>query len=271
MSRVAILMCVYKNDSVAYLQKALESLYAQSYKKSDIYVQCDGAVPAELEHYLQSELEAKRLCYLGKREENRGLAASLNELLEITLAKGYVFFMRMDADDISEKDRLARQMVYMDSHPEVDICGGYIEEFDTQSRHKQIIKYPHAHYEILEGMMRRNSMAHVSVLFRARFFKKAGLYDASKKNEDYELWIRGLKSGCRFANLGRVLVHVRTSEAFFERRRDFARAYEVMLLKFDATRAFDFGLLGYLYAVAHFMLFMAPAWLKRALYKNLRS
>lgn len=271
MSRVAVVMSVYKNDKLEFLKAALESLYAQSYKKRDIFVQCDGEIGEALEGYLDGELEAQRLIYLGKRKENLGLAASLNELLEVVSLKEYEFIMRMDADDISEKDRMTSQIVYMESHPEVDICGGYIEEFDTQSKKRQIIKYPHSHVDILQGMMRRNSMAHVSVLFRARFFQKAGRYDATKKNEDYELWIRALKAGCRFANLGHVLVKVRTSEDFFERRRDLARAYEVMMLKFDATRAFDFGLMGYCYAIAHFALFMAPAWLKRAIYKNLRA
>jgi len=44
-----------------------------------------------------------------------------------------------------------------------------------------------------------------------------------------------------------------------------------MLLKIDATRTFGFGLQGYIFAIAHFLLFMSPSWLKKIIYKNLRG
>jgi hypothetical protein len=159
----------------------------------------------------------------------------------------------------------------MENNLDFDICGGAIEEFNTDTYEKQYIKYPLLHDDILQGMKKRNSMAHVSVCFRNSFFTNLGLYDSSKKNEDYDLWIRALLAGKRFANIDKALVYVRTNNAFYDRRRDFKRAYEVMVLKLYATKKFHFGVSGYFYAIAHFILFMMPGFIKRFIYKRLRK
>lgn len=114
-------------------------------------------------------------------------------------------------------------------------------------------------------------MAHVTVCFRKRFFDTIPAYDVSKSNEDFDLWIRALKKGLCLHNLQEVLVEVRTSNAFFNRRRNIKRAWEVMLLKLNATQYFSFGVKGYFYAVAHFCLFLSPSWIKQYIYKNLRG
>jgi hypothetical protein len=114
-------------------------------------------------------------------------------------------------------------------------------------------------------------MAHVTVCFRNRFFDTIPAYNDKKLNEDFDLWICALKKGLVLHNLQEVLVEVRTSNAFFNRRRNIKRAWEVMLLKIDASRYFSFGLQGYVYALAHFVLFLSPSWLKQFIYKNLRG
>lgn len=268
---VVIIMSVYKNDKLEYLKECIDSLYAQSFREFDIFIQLDGKVPELIEKYLDDEVAQNRIKLLNKRDENKGLAYSLNELLHLAIEQGYEYFVRMDADDISMPQRLQHQYEYMQKNHEIDVCGGEIEEFNMDSGAVQRIIYPKTHQEIFKAMKKRNSMAHVTTFFRRSFFLKAGFYDGTRKNEDYELWIRGFKRVCKFHNLQEVLVRVRTNDAFFGRRKDFARAYEVMLLKFDATKSFDFGLKGYVYAVAHFVLFMSPAWLKKLLYKYLRG
>ena len=45
----------------------------------------------------------------------------------------------MDADDISLKNRIAKQVKYMETHPEIDICGSYACTFGASST---VLKYP---------------------------------------------------------------------------------------------------------------------------------
>ncbi|WP_345993696.1 glycosyltransferase [Sulfurimonas sp. HSL-1716] len=265
-----VIMSVYKNDKLKYLKEALESLYAQTIKEFDIFVQCDGKLPDELNDFLKLEYESKKITFLNKRDENKGLAYSLNELLEIVLNKDYEYIARMDADDISVNTRLEKQIEVMKKNIDIDVCGGYIEEFNMDTNQKQLIKYPELNEDILQGMKRRNSMAHVTTLIRRRFFIEVGLYDSTKFNEDMDLWIRGFQNNRKFYNIQETLVKVRTNNAFFNRRRNMQRALEVMKLKFKATRLFGFGYKGYAYAVAHFILFMLPGAIKQFIYRNMR-
>jgi len=268
---VVVILSVYKNDNLSDLKECLHSLYNQTYKDFDIFVQFDGKLEESLEEYISVEFQNNKIKFVNKREKNRGLAYSLNELLTIAFEKNYTYYVRMDADDISVPHRLEKQIEVMDNNKSIDICGGFIEEFNMDNGRRQVVKYHQNHKQILAGMKKRNAMAHVTTCFRKTFFEKAGLYNEKLKNEDYELWIRGLQSGCVFYNIEDVLVEVRVNNAFYERRKDIARAYEVMLLKFEATKVFDYGLSGYVYALAHFLLFMAPGKLKQFIYKYLRD
>ncbi|RXK00111.1 glycosyl transferase [Arcobacter sp. CECT 8986] len=269
--KTAVIMSAYKNDKLEYLKECLESLYNQTFKEFDILVQCDGVLPTELESYLDKEFENQRIKYLNKRDENKGLAFSLNELVEVGLDLGYEYFIRMDADDICVTDRIKKQIELMERNQDIDICGGLIEEFNMDSGEKQIVKYPEKSDEILKGMQKRNSVAHVTTCMRKSFFEKVGLYDSSKMNEDFDLWIRGFEKGCKFYNIQEVLVKVRTNNAFFKRRKNIKRAKEVMQLKLKATRLFGFGVIGYIYAIGHFILFMLPGEVKKIIYKFMRK
>jgi len=80
--KIAIILSVYKNDKLTYLQEAIESLDNEDV---DIFVQLDGAVTEEVEDYLDELLMRKSIFYLGKRRENKGLAYSLNELIQVAL------------------------------------------------------------------------------------------------------------------------------------------------------------------------------------------
>lgn len=262
-------MSVYRNDNLLYLQEALESLYTQTYK-ADIFIQQDGEVSKEMERFLASELQHDKLVFVGRRAENRGLAYSLNELLK-QVSSEYEYIVRMDADDISIVERIEKQVNFLEDHPNIQALGGWIEEFNMDTEEAQIVRYGETHEELKSNLMKRNPLAHVTVCFRHSFFDTISSYDTTKLNEDFDLWIKAFKKDVELYNLQEVLVRVRTNNAFFNRRKNIKRAQEVMQLKFDATKTFGFGLKGYMYAIAHFIVFMSPAWLKSYMYKNLRG
>lgn len=266
----AVIVSVYKNDTLPVVKEMFRSLFEQSRKEFDILVQEDGRVDPELDAYLDALYRQKKIAHLGRRERNMGLAYSLNELVDLALTQDYAFLFRMDADDIAAPKRIEQQLDYLEAHPETDLLGGWIEEFNTDSGARQLITYPEDHDDILNHMVKRNPMAHVTVAFRAGFFRRFGHYDERSRNEDFRLWLEAFDKGARFHNLQEVLVYVRTNNAFYSRRKNRARAIEVMKIKFDATRRFGFGVKGYLYAIAHYLLFMAPGVIKQAVYKYFR-
>lgn len=269
MFKVAIIMSVYKNDKQSEVKEALESLYHQT-RKADIFIQQDGGLPYELSTYLENEFNKNRINYLGKRKENRGLAYSLNELLKIVIPR-YKYIVRMDADDISSKNRIAIQVDFLEKNKDIDAVGGWIKEFNITTKKTKVVFYYEKSEDIKLDLMKHNPIAHVTICFRNTFFDIIPQYDIRKSNEDLDLWIRALKKNMKLYNLQEVLVEVRTSIDFFKRRRNLKRALELMYLKFDATKHFKFGFKGYLYGIAHCLLFLAPVWIQVYVYRELRG
>ena len=270
MNRIAVLLSVYRNDRPQSCLEALESLYDQS-EPVDIFLQIDGPVAPELEKLLDREKAEGRLVYLGKRSENLGLAASLNELLDRVMSAGYGYIARMDADDISLPDRFAKQSHYLEEHPDIDVVGGSIEEFTDDGGYRKIVRYPLEHEEMFRFFKKRVPLAHVTAMFRRSFFEKAGFYPTvAPTNEDTLLWMKGFATGCRFANLPDVLVKVRVSKDFFSRRGGVQKAWSDFQNRLEVIRTLGYNWDAYFYAVAMLGVNLAPGFVKKILYKKLR-
>lgn len=268
--RSCVLLSVYKNDQLKFVQEALESLYEQSLK-ADILIKIDGDIDSRLEAFLQQAYADRKIVYLSKREENKGLAVSLNELIEEALDRGYEYFFRMDADDVCNKERFKKQIAFMEENRHIDVCGTFIEEFGEEIEYHKIVKYPLYHEEMFRFFGKRVPLAHVSACFRKRFFQKAGLYPVSSPtNEDTLLWMKGFAEGCQFANIPEALVRVRVDRAFFGRRGGLRKAWRDLQDRILVINALRYNKRYYFYAFALFFVNMAPSKLKQFLYKRLR-
>ena len=262
-------MSVYKNDKLDYVKEALDSLYAQT-KSVDIFIQQDGKISKKLESYLEQELGDRKIEYLGKREENRGLAYGLNELIE-KIDNRYEYIARMDADDISITNRIELQYEFMENSKNIDVVGGYIQEFATDRLYEKLVKYPLKHEEMYRFFAKRVPLAHVSAFFRRDYFEKAGVYRITTlSNEDTLLWMDGFNNRCHFANLDSVVVKVRVSSHFFSRRGGFIKAWGDFKDRLLVIKTLRYNSTSYFYAVALFMVNIAPSKVKVFLYKRLR-
>ena len=72
----AVIMSLYRNDTIEFVTLAVESILNQSYTDFDLYIQYDGPIKDEVDAYL-SHLNDKRI-HIYKRLENKGLAQSLS-------------------------------------------------------------------------------------------------------------------------------------------------------------------------------------------------
>ena len=112
--KCAVIMSLYLNDNIDFVSKAVESILDQSFTDFDYYIQYDGHVKDDVDLYLSSLKDARIHIY--KRDENKGLAKSLNELLAVVMPLDYQFIARMDADDISTPDRFEKQIRWLFYH-----------------------------------------------------------------------------------------------------------------------------------------------------------
>jgi len=270
MKNTITLLPVYCKDQLSYFISAFKSLLYQTYQ-SDILIIVDGEINEEFKNYI----------YKGKSDNirvlffpiNRGLAAVLNDGVRYAFENGYEFIARMDADDISMPDRFEKQINFLIEHPEVDVVGGAIEEIDEngQSRGK-VIYYPLTHEECYRFFAARDPLAHPAVVFRRRFFEKAGLYnEAYRKNQDTQLWFAGFKNGCIFANVPDIVLQFRiTNDLLTSRRSGWIRAKKMLADRWIINRELHYGISAYLFAIAMFVITIMPAWLRRWAYQTFR-
>ena len=106
---IAVIMSCYKNDTYNYVFPSIESLLNQTYSNFDVFIKIDGPIDKTVEKYLV-QLKDFRF-HLSKRNENMGLAYSLNELLDIVKKREYEYIARMDADDICELYRFEKLLM----------------------------------------------------------------------------------------------------------------------------------------------------------------
>ena len=170
--KVAVILPVYKNDLCPYLKAAVNSILTQSYREVCLYIGIDGPIGEDLDAGLKEYGDNDRI-KLFYFQENRGLAAVLNDLLQRCFDDRYEYIARMDADDISVPTRIEKQIQYLVSHPEIDVVGGSILEIDENGDSRgKIIVYPSNPQGCRSFFSKRNPHAHPAVLFRKRYFEK---------------------------------------------------------------------------------------------------
>lgn len=271
-NNLAVIISIYKNDNIINVKECFYSLMNQTYIKFDIFVKFDGPVSLEIDYFLTKLVSPPNInLFIHKRELNIGLDRSLNELLKVVLKNQYSFIARMDADDICKLERFEKQIFYLENKEEIDVLGSYVEEFYDDGTTK-IIKYPIDHYNMLHSFGKKNPLAHPSVMFRTRFFKKAGNYPENTiKDEDTMLWLNGFLHGCRFANLDEILLSFRVTNDFYKRRNGLKKSYGDLKNRCKIINLLNLSKTNYIFALSKFILLSLPfPKLTNLLYKKLR-
>ena len=151
----AVILTVYKNDRVSWIKDAVNSLLNQTIK-GHIYIGVDGIVGEDIVDFLNILKQQDKVSIVWFKK-NRGLACVLNDLLDICFKDSYEYIARMDADDISMPDRMEKQLLYLKTHPFVDVVGGAIFEIDENGKsRKKTIFYPETPKECKSFFAKRN-------------------------------------------------------------------------------------------------------------------
>ena len=269
--KLCVIMSIYKNDNLLAVTQSIESILRQAYEKIEFYIQLDGEIRSDVLQYLRGLCIQDIRVKILNRTLNRGLAYSLNELLNIVLTKEYEYIARMDADDISMPERFVKQIAFMNSHPDIDCLGTWAIEIDDDGKEYFRKKMPITHEECLELFKKRDCMIHPTVMFRRSYFEKAVLYpEDTYFGEDTMMWAKGFKSGCKFANVPEYLFKFRLDSNFFERRRGWKHAKSIYTLRHRVNRMLGFGWKEDCYALLYAMAKLMPKSILDIIYKTVR-
>ncbi len=202
---VSVVMAVFNAEGT--LGPAIESILSQAFDDFEFIIIDDAS--QDNSWNLLCQIEDPRVIIL-KNKENLGLTKSLN--LAIEKARGKLI-ARMDADDISDKKRLSKQVDLMQAKTEIDVCGSWFKVFsDSYSKPILEVKHPTSHDEIILFASLYNTIGHPTVLFKKSCWEKIKYDESLQAAQDYKLWYDFYREGYRFENIPEFLVLYRQHE-----------------------------------------------------------
>lgn len=211
-----VCMSVYKNDKTEDFLLSVRSIYNQTVRPSEIILVVDGPVSDNLNcgiDELKSEMSVLKVIRL---EKNMGHAIARQTALD---AATHNLIAIMDSDDISVPDRFEQQLAIFETHPEVSVVGGIIDEFiESTDNIVGTRMVPEHDANIKQYMKSRCPMNLVTVMMRKADVMAVGGYIDWYCEEDYYLWIRMMLQGYQFYNIQEKLVNVRVGKEMYQRR-----------------------------------------------------
>jgi glycosyltransferase involved in cell wall biosynthesis len=236
MTRLSVLIPIYEKESPAFFSQSLASIAAQTRPANEVLIVKDGPLGPDLDAVIES-FASKLPIETLQLELNRGLGTALRAGIEKCR---FDLIARMDSDDICAPRRFEKQIGYLDQHPEIDVIGSSIAEFDSDPANCFSIRHlPEEHEQICAFAKLRNPLNHMSVVLRKHAVLAAGNYEHVPGFEDYDLWVRMILKGFRFHNLSEPLILVRCGSGMQSRRGGLAYARrEIALFRSFRDRGF---------------------------------
>jgi glycosyltransferase involved in cell wall biosynthesis len=203
---VSVLMPVYNAER--YIGAAIDSILGQTHRDFELLVVDDGSTDKSRQIAERYSDERIRVIPLGRRA---GLSAALNEGL---LAAKADLVARQDADDISEPNRLERQLAVMRAQPELALLGSQATAMAEDGSTTGIVWRPIEPLSIRWYSLLDNPFAHTSGVCKTQVVRDLGGFDADYDpfSQDYALWCRVI-AHYSFANLRDPLVRYRVNAA----------------------------------------------------------
>lgn len=140
-------------------------------------------------------------------KKNLGTSLAANIGLKCINSK---YLARMDADDISEPDRLEKQIAYLQNNPDVSMLGGQCRLIDSQGYDIGSKLFPIDNKSIFESLFSRNPIQHPACMINLNNMSiNSMLHDGkSVLAHDLELVFLASKYG-KLANLDRYILKYR--------------------------------------------------------------
>lgn len=184
MPEISVIMSVYNGEE--YLIEAIESIINQTFKDWELIVINDCSADATGEILSEFESRDKRI-KVYTNEVNLRLPASLNKALSLCSGK---YIARMDSDDICLPERLEKQYLFMEKHPDTALSscrfmtlkngvyapGGAGGRCDNDA--------------LCAMLLVANPILHPGVIAKASVMKKLKYDETLTCTEDLELWTR---------------------------------------------------------------------------------
>ena len=214
--KFSVLLSLYHKENPTFFRESLDSIFQQILPPDEVVLVEDGPLTPELYEVVDAFASHHPEMKVIALKENRGLGKALDEGLKHC---SYELVARMDTDDICKPERFVRQVAFLETHPDIDVVGAWIDEFQENITNiistRRVPEFPE---NIRQFGKKRCPMNHPVVMFRRKAVEAVGGYRSVYLFEDYDLGVRMLLNGHKFYNLQESLLFFRFSSEMFKRR-----------------------------------------------------
>ena len=202
---VSFIISCYNSED--FIEKCIRSIFNQTYKNIEIVVIDDCSTDSTnlILNNLSKASKVKMIIIRNKR--NLGLTKSLNIAAINTSGE---WLARLDADDLSNKDRIESQINFATKNFQYSIIGSSSNFINKSGKYLFSKNYPSNHEQIKSDLERAGAFfPHSSVLIKRDVFMQLGGYNEYMKySQDFELWLRA-SSKYKIFSINKPLVSIR--------------------------------------------------------------
>ena len=234
---VSVLMPCYRESSKDFTE-ALKSILEQTYTRIEVVVVFDDPDNNTLYDIAQNSSAQDSRIRLVRNERNLGLSNSLERAFKVSRGQ---YICRMDSDDISEAQRIERQLAYLEEH-ELDLVGSYLTAIDEDGNRLYLVdSIPTSGKGVKRSLMIRNCVPHPSWFGRRSVFEMG--YRPVQLAEDYDLLLRAELEGFSIGNVPEPLIRYRMTANSISRSNLYKQYLVSQCLReaFKEGRSLDIG------------------------------
>ena len=179
----SVLMSIYYKENPQFFRTALDSVINQTLQPDEIVIVEDGELTDELYKVIETyKNKYPQVFKIVQLETNQGLGKAL----QIGVGNcSYDLIARMDSDDIALPERFEKQINFMREHPDIDVLGSSISEFEGNPENiTSYRKLPTEHKDIYKFGQFRCPVNHMTIMYKKKAVLEAGNYQTFKNIED---------------------------------------------------------------------------------------
>jgi len=200
---ISVIMPV--RDGALHISESVNSIINQSYGDWELIIVDDGS--SDSTPIITSSFKRKDNRIKVIRTDKQGAVAAAN--LAIAKSRGK-WIARLDADDIAHPDRLEKQLAFTEQNG-ADVIGSKAEilsETQVKPGFQAYFDWANSlltHEQMTDEFLSESPFIHSSIFGKREVFLKHP-YQLEEGPEDYELWLRMLREGIKFAKIDETLV-----------------------------------------------------------------
>jgi glycosyltransferase involved in cell wall biosynthesis len=200
--KVSVIMAVYNGQE--YIVEAIESLLNQTMADFELII-VDNASEDNTVHVVEQYKDPR--IRLLRNEINKGSIFSRNRAVQESRAS---YLAILDSDDVALPQRLEKEVMFLDSHPDFGVVGTGVQVIDGKGQNTKTVWINTLPAEMIPAILLfQNYFANSSVMFRKEAMPNIQeLYREMNPADDYDLWLR-LDKKWKMWNLPEVLAKYR--------------------------------------------------------------